>query len=625
MEFSLASGDPNSTPDESLLVGDHQFPDISPALQATLQRIASDVVTGLGCVGAMVATLEPNNTLPVRAYAVDISPTLIKQLEAKLGISIVGPKSVAYLDNRKYKDNLGVRAVKGHNGQPEKYLVSDSLHDLFRPAVSKPMSFLAQQATGIKQAIAVPFYLEDEVVGNLFAATRTEFSRRDIGFLTALGHQAASAIQGQRRLDEAQALEDIIFDLQASLTNETQAFKVITDAVVEKLGYLAAAVAPRIGQTLPVRAYSVNKALITQEFIDKWQHRLGFQILGDRAVAYLDRADYAEQLSVRAIKNGQVQTSASLYDLVRPILPRLPIVTLQRLLRIKQVISIPFFLKDEAVGNLYVISQRPRFSAQEQQVLKAFAEHAAISIRNAQLYRKSENMRETAQIFAKMAFSSAAYIHALRNHIGAFRMYQHLIRPHLDGNFQRLGDNVITRLDQAADILDNLHEPWRQQPDTQTHVNLCLNRAIQKIIPDRHVLQTKDSITLHTTLSNDLPPLYTSPDMLTEAFRVLVKNAVEAVKEKLTLGGRAGNVWVKSNRSNDFSIEILICDDGIGIEPENIDHIFELGWSTKKIGMGFGLFWVKDYVEGLGGSLRVQSVWQEGTTFRVQFPVSSRR
>jgi sensor histidine kinase regulating citrate/malate metabolism len=38
--------------------------------------------------------------------------------------------------------------------------------------------------------------------------------------------------------------------------------------------------------------------------------------------------------------------------------------------------------------------------------------------------------------------------------------------------------------------------------------------------------------------------------------------------------------------------------------------------------MGFGLFWAKDYIEGLGGSIKVESVWQQGTCFRVRLPVS---
>lgn len=615
-----------SYPADIPYTGEHKAADLPPGLQATLQRIVDDVVTGLGCVGAMVATLEPNNTLPVRAYAVDIAPNLVKQLEERLGISFVGPKSVAYLDDKKFKDNLGVRAVKGNNGHPEKFIISDNLYDLFRPVVNKPLSFLAQRATGIKQVIAVPFFLEDEVVGNLFASARTDFSPQDIEFLIAFGRQAATAIQGQRRLAEAQALESIIFDLQASLTDENRAFKIITDAVVEKLGYLAAAVAPRIGNMLPVRAYTVNANFVTQDFIDTWQRRLGFEILGEKAVAYLDREDYAAQLSVRAIKSGQAQLSDSLYDLVRPVIPKLPTMTIQKLLRIKQVISIPFFLEGEAIGNLYVVSPRARFSLREQEVLKAFGQHAAISLRNAQLYRKSENLRETAQIFAKMAFSSAANVHALRNHVGAFKVFWQIIRPELTENFQILGDDIAGRLNQAANILDHLHEPWRQQPDSQADVSQCLQRAIDNIVPNQQILKTKENITIYLSLTENLPLIYTSPDMLTEAFRVVLKNALEAVRERIRENSRhSGGLWVESRVGHDPTVQVLIRDNGMGIKPENLNRIFELRWSTKDIGMGFGLFWTKDYIEGLGGNIKVESVWQEGTNFCIHLPISSQR
>jgi signal transduction histidine kinase len=607
--------------------GNEVTPSISPQLQETLQQIVDDVVSSLGCVGAMVATLEVNNTLPVRAYSVDIPSDLIGQLEKRLGVGFIGPKSVAYLDGKKgekFKDNLSVRAVRGLNGRPEKFIVSDNLYDLFRPVVNKHLSRLAQQATGIKQVIAIPFFLQDEVVGNLFAAARKEFSAREIDFLTVFGHQAATAIQSQRRLAEAQALESVIFELQASLTDENRAFQIITDAVVERLGYLAAFVAPRIGNTLPVRAYTVDSTLITQEFIDTWQHRLGFELLGHRAVAYLDREDYAEQLSVRAIKSGQVHTSDSFYDLVRPVLPKLPVDTVQKLLSIKQVIAVPFFLKGEAIGNLYVVSWRSKFSVREQEILKAFAQQAAISIRNAQLYRQSEDRREVAQLFAKMAFSSAAYIHALRNHIGTFRMYFQMVKPQITNtSLQTLGDDVVERLNTAADILDNLHEPWHDTPDHPINVNTCLRRAIGKIIPDQDQLKAREGITIHTAFAEGLPPIKTSPDMLTEAFKILVKNALEAIKEKKNSHNRSsGNLWVETGLGDESTVEILLRDDGIGIKPEDLDKIFEMRWSTKEAGMGFGLFWTKDYIEGQGGSIRVDSTWQEGTCFQLNLPLT---
>jgi sensor histidine kinase regulating citrate/malate metabolism len=34
-----------------------------------------------------------------------------------------------------------------------------------------------------------------------------------------------------------------------------------------------------------------------------------------------------------------------------------------------------------------------------------------------------------------------------------------------------------------------------------------------------------------------------------------------------------------------------------------------------------GLFWAKDYVEGLGGSVKFESIWKEGTTCSIRLPV----
>ena len=58
------------------------------------------------------------------------------------------------------------------------------------------------------------------------------------------------------------------------------------------------------------------------------------------------------------------------------------------------------------------------------------------------------------------------------------------------------------------------------------------------------------------------------------------------------------------------------------IEPENLEKIFEMRWTTKtESGLGFGLFWARDYIEGLGGHIDVQSEWLKGSTFRVLLPV----
>jgi signal transduction histidine kinase len=81
-----------------------------------------------------------------------------------------------------------------------------------------------------------------------------------------------------------------------------------------------------------------------------------------------------------------------------------------------------------------------------------------------------------------------------------------------------------------------------------------------------------------------------------------------------------GILTVTSRYLENELVEIVIEDSGVGISPENMSEMFQLRWSTKETGMGFGLFWLKDYVQGLNGRVEVSSTLGVGTTFRVTLP-----
>ncbi|OQY47857.1 MAG: hypothetical protein B6242_03835, partial [Anaerolineaceae bacterium 4572_78] len=384
--------------------------EISSELQHVLQHIVDDAVERMGCVGAFVATLEADNSLPLRAYNIKIPPSLVKQFEAKVGVMLTSPKAVTHLDKKKFKDNLSVRAIKGKKDVPETYLVSDQLYDLFRPLTSKMFSQTIQHMTGIKQVISLPFLLKGEVVGNLFAASTQQFSERDIAFLLAFCDQAAIAIQSQRYLEETQALERVTLALQSSITDETQILQTVVDTVVFRLGYMGAMVATlESNNSLPVRAYQFS---IASNLIKQWENLVGLSLIGPRAVTFLDDERYKDNLSVRAVrgKDGKPEefvTSSNLYDLFRPIVNRPLCDMLQKMTGIKQVIAVPFFIEDEVVGNLFISSRRERFTNRETHLLTALAQQAAVGLRNARLYLKAEERRQIAQTFARMAFTAS--------------------------------------------------------------------------------------------------------------------------------------------------------------------------------------------------------------------------
>ena len=64
---------------------------------------------------------------------------------------------------------------------------------------------------------------------------------------------------------------------------------------------------------------------------------------------------------------------------------------------------------------------------------------------------------------------------------------------------------------------------------------------------------------------------------------------------------------------------ITVDDTGAGISANNLEHIFENGFTTKGAGHGTGLYQVKKLVEGLGGAITAESQEGVGTSFSVSF------
>lgn len=657
----------------------------SADVRSVFDSIVQDAVQALDFAGAMLVLYEQGDRLQLRAFYVD--PTLLGDT-TRLDLWVDQIQSVSEsatdgtmgldLDAARVQANANVQAF-----QIEQAVIRNDLYSLFVGVVPDHLRGLIngiQGELGIAQVVAVPFFIRGgtngsgstEFVGTVAAASTKPITVREVGVLSAFGRQAAAAIESERRRRQVQLTQAVVLKIQASLEDEQAVLQHIADGVVGDLGYLGAMVATyEPDGALPVRAFALDSKIATPQQVTEWEETIsrvaGLEIsLSNPVVArtYVNRVEYAGNLSVLAVRKGEPVTSDDLYDLFTPVVPPAsrPVVrAIQRELGIKQVIAVPFFYtrmvngrpQREVVGNLFAATRSRRFSAGELEVLNIFGLQAAVGLYNARLYRKSEERRRVAQSFGKMAFSAAAYVHDLRNHVGAFSSYLHVLKllsqtangdlTMLMGMLDKMPD-YMRRLERAKEILDNLHEPWKEISDEPVNVNQCVLRAIDAVllsqdkpeaegvrivVPQNEMLNPiehegerppKRVVSVNYITAEELPLIITSYDMLTETFRILIKNALEAIVEN----PRGTGVWV-TTRLVDQCIEVEVRDDGVGIRSENLSRIFDLGWSTKKKGMGFGLFWSKDFIEGLGGTIRVESAPGEGATFTLTLPTPGGR
>lgn len=133
-------------------------------------------------------------------------------------------------------------------------------------------------------------------------------------------------------------------------------------------------------------------------------------------------------------------------------------------------------------------------------------------------------------------------------------------------------------------------------------------------------------------LDHDIPPMLTDGERLRTALVNILTNARHAVAATASLppsgaGGSlavtasAGSVIVRTRLHGGDRVAIDIIDHGTGIAPEDMTHIFDPYFTTRRAGTGLGLPIAKNIVEGLGGSISATSHPAQGTQIHIDLPV----
>ena len=122
----------------------------------------------------------------------------------------------------------------------------------------------------------------------------------------------------------------------------------------------------------------------------------------------------------------------------------------------------------------------------------------------------------------------------------------------------------------------------------------------------------------YIVFEKDAPEIISKIDR-TQLIRIitnLVKNAIQSIPEQKE--NKAISVKVKKVSDN---VLIIVKDNGIGIQPKDINRIFEPKFTTKSSGMGLGLGIIKNIIENYKGTITFDTEFGKGTTFTVSLPI----
>lgn len=241
-------------------------------------------------------------------------------------------------------------------------------------------------------------------------------------------------------------------------------------------------------------------------------------------------------------------------------------------------------------------------------------------IASGELKRQMEQMEKDRKIRQEF-FSNAS--HELKTPITSVRGYAELLTQDFaqdEATRMDFLNRILKETEHMTGLIDDILMISRLESKdaevtlSKVKMKKILNEVLESLAPQADSCQIKlsgecEDITLQASLQQ-----------MRELFQNLISNGIK-------YNHPGGHVWVKVWQKLE-AVYIEVKDDGVGIEAEDQERIFERffrvdkGRSRKMGGTGLGLSIVKHIAAYYGGNVSVKSVLGEGSTFTVEIPLS---
>jgi signal transduction histidine kinase len=294
-------------------------------------------------------------------------------------------------------------------------------------------------------------------------------------------------------------------------------------------------------------------------------------------------------------------------------------------LGIRSALSVPIKARklndkggDEVIGIIYIDSsvKNYTYSPDQLRLLTAIGLQAGLAVQNAKLYQAGLQ----AERLAAVGETTAALSHSIKNILQALRGGADVVEMGLKAHNlvqSTKGWRIVDRnLDKIYNLTLNLlaysrtREPRLEMVNPKAIIDECLE-LIANTANEKGAMVVGD-------VDEAQPAIPLDPSGMHQVIMNLLSNALDAIELQKGLI----TVTCRYDAENRETIMEVI-DNGVGVEPAMMKHMFELFHSTKgNRGTGLGLAVAKKIVDEHEGEISVRSAPREGTTFTIRLPVS---
>jgi two-component system NtrC family sensor kinase len=483
-----------------------------------------------------------------------------------------------------------------------------------------PSLIAAIELGGVRTYLGVPMMQDDKVIGavTIFRQEVRPFTDKQIALLTGFAEQAAIALEKSQ----------LIHELRESLRQQTAASDILR--IISRSTFNLQAVLDTLVELISGLCDADLAAM----------HRI--EAGRNRAIAiYGGPASHREAANEVPLQPGRGSVIGRTMAERKPVQvadvladPNYELQDAQHRLGYRTVLGVPLLREGEPIGIIVLMRTTVRpFTDKQVELVQSFASQAIIAIENTRLFNElqartedldrsiGELQRERNNKLMNLEAMVASISHEVRQPLAsiasnggaALRFLKHE-PPNLDEARSAL-NSMVQGSHRASKVFDNIRALFGKAD--QDHEPIKLNTLALDVL---HTLRDdlKDrGIATRTSLRSELPPITGHEGQLQEVLINLVRNAIEAM-DGVEQSRRV--LQVRAEPHGDSAVALYVEDSGTGIDPKQLDNIFDAFITTKASGMGLGLAICRMIIERHAGQLSVTPAEPQGSIFRVLLP-----
>jgi PAS domain S-box-containing protein len=179
---------------------------------------------------------------------------------------------------------------------------------------------------------------------------------------------------------------------------------------------------------------------------------------------------------------------------------------------------------------------------------------------------------------------------------------------------------VVGDADRARDIIDRIRDHVKKAPPRRDHFDLSV--AINEVMVLARDAIIRNGVSVHSRLADGLFPVQGDRVQVQQVVLNLILNAVEAMGS-VEAGARELSISTEQDQTD--GVLVAVRDSGPGIDPQQVERVFQAFYTTKFSGTGLGLSICRSIIDAHGGRLWAEANEPRGAVFRFTLPESQVR